>query len=135
MADYSNAPDDVLTRMATHSGDQIVYWERALDEARRSVTRAESALGSWRSQRDEQYLALDERGIPAPDGTGSSVQEPEQTDGSKDGRGRSIAYAEVDGVPVCILDDGRWCEREFGHDGAHVIRSSVPSSTAAEFTL
>lgn len=43
---------------------------------------------------------------------------------SRDGvlmRGATIAYAEIDGIPVCILDDGEWCEREMGHDGPHVI--------------
>lgn len=37
-------------------------------------------------------------------------------------RGASIAYAEVDGIAVCILGDGRWCEREQGHAGLHVLR-------------
>ena len=37
-------------------------------------------------------------------------------------RGAAIAYAEIDGIPVCILDDGEWCEREKGHDGPHVLR-------------
>lgn len=36
--------------------------------------------------------------------------------------GATIAYAEIDGIAVCILDDGKWCERELGHEGAHVIR-------------
>lgn len=41
-------------------------------------------------------------------------------------RGATIQYAEVDGIAVCILDDGQWCEREMGHDGAHVIASAMP---------
>jgi hypothetical protein len=36
-------------------------------------------------------------------------------------RGFSITYAEIDGVPVCIVD-GRFCEREACHDGVHVFR-------------
>lgn len=42
-------------------------------------------------------------------------------------RGATIQYAEVDGVPVCILDDGGWCEREQGHDGPHVIAPLIPA--------
>lgn len=34
--------------------------------------------------------------------------------------GAKIAYAEVDGIPVCLAA-GRWCEREAGHDGPHVF--------------
>ena len=30
-----------------------------------------------------------------------------------------INYAELDGIPVCISDDG-WCLREAGHTGPHV---------------
>lgn len=41
-------------------------------------------------------------------------------------RGATIACAEIDGIPVCILDDGEWCERERGHDGPHVIAPPVP---------
>lgn len=40
--------------------------------------------------------------------------------------GVSIAYAEIDGAPVCILDDGEWCERELGHEGAHVVAPMTP---------
>jgi hypothetical protein len=36
--------------------------------------------------------------------------------------GVPIHYAEIDGIRVCILDGGAWCEREHGHDGPHVIR-------------
>lgn len=36
-------------------------------------------------------------------------------------RGVSIMYAEFDGIAVCILPDGRWCERELGHNGPHVL--------------
>lgn len=35
--------------------------------------------------------------------------------------GGSIAYAEIDGRPVCILPDGRWCQRELHHTGPHVL--------------
>ncbi|MDF2554147.1 MAG: hypothetical protein K0R60_42 [Microbacterium sp.] len=35
--------------------------------------------------------------------------------------GFTISYAEIDGIRVCILDDGRWCERDYGHAGLHVI--------------
>lgn len=38
----------------------------------------------------------------------------------------SIAYAEIDGIPVCILEDGQWCERQMGHEGAHVVAPLVP---------
>lgn len=41
-------------------------------------------------------------------------------------RGATIDYAEIDGMAVCILDDGQWCEREQGHDGAHVIAPFIP---------
>jgi hypothetical protein len=41
-------------------------------------------------------------------------------------RGASIAYAEVDGIRVCITEDGTWCEREHGHSGPHVIAPYVP---------
>jgi hypothetical protein len=37
----------------------------------------------------------------------------------------TIHYAEVDGIPVCMLDDGQWCEREAGHEGPHVLRDQV----------
>lgn len=43
-------------------------------------------------------------------------------------RGVSIAYAEIDGIPVCILDGGEWCERQLGHEGPHVIAPLIPSS-------
>lgn len=35
--------------------------------------------------------------------------------------GVPIIYAEVDGIPVCIVD-GRWCEREAGHEPPHVFQ-------------
>lgn len=41
-------------------------------------------------------------------------------------RGAAIAYAEMDGIPVCILDGGEWCEGEQGHDGPHVLAPLIP---------
>lgn len=41
-------------------------------------------------------------------------------------RGASIHYAEIDGVAICILEGGQWCEREAGHDGPHVIAPLIP---------
>jgi hypothetical protein len=59
-----------------------------------------------------------------------SSSEPAVTTAIPSGGGRyslptngfSITYAEIDGVPVCIFDDGEWCERDVGHDGPHVLR-------------
>jgi hypothetical protein len=34
-------------------------------------------------------------------------------------RGHQFSYGELDGIPVCITDDG-WCLREAGHTGPHV---------------
>jgi hypothetical protein len=34
--------------------------------------------------------------------------------------GPKINYAELDGIPVCITDDG-WCLRGAGHTGPHVF--------------
>jgi hypothetical protein len=42
--------------------------------------------------------------------------------------GQGVTYAELDGVPICILNDGRWCERELGHDGPHVLADESSNS-------
>lgn len=38
--------------------------------------------------------------------------------------GKSVPYAEVDGIPVCVLGSGEWCERERGHSGPHVLKGA-----------
>lgn len=68
MTDYSFVPDRVLLNMARHSAREVADWERALNRAKQDVVRAEGALAHWQSERDDQYHALDERDIPAPDG-------------------------------------------------------------------
>lgn len=45
-------------------------------------------------------------------------------------RGTQITYAEIDGIPICILEDGQWCEREAGHTGPHVINPDTPKNPA-----
>lgn len=32
-----------------------------------------------------------------------------------------IVYVEIDGVVVCIFDDGQWCECELGYEGVYVV--------------
>ena len=44
---------------------------------------------------------------------------------STDRRGASITYAEIDGIPICIVG-GNLCEREAGHEGPHVFRNAGP---------
>lgn len=40
-------------------------------------------------------------------------------------RGATISYAEIDGIPVCIVGE-EWCEREAGHEGSHVFKNVGP---------